>query len=353
MKGVAAVALASLTLALGAASVAAAQTPLFTDDSEIRLVIEGSLDELERRAADSTDPVPATVTLLDEAGAGPVFEIELSPRGLSRRTLGICDHPPLRLDFDKDDLDDTLFDGQNRLKLVRLCKDSDRYSDLVVLEYLAYKLYNEITPVSFRVRAAEITYHDVGGRGREETSFGFLIEDEGDLADRVGRIALDVGSGEIRRSQLDQALAARYALFQYMIGNLDWDMTYGPEEDGCCHNSKLFAAEAAPTTAVAPAPYDFDYSGFVDAPYATPPEQVPVRSVRTRYFRGSCSFAGELPAAAADFLAKRDAMLALVEGEARLSASRRRSTLSYLEDFFDTLADPRSFDRRIVRRCLD
>ena len=131
-------------VAFSVAGQASAQTPLFNADTEIAVTIEAPLTTLIRQAPRSTDPHPAVVTLTG-AGEPARFEIELSARGLSRRTRGYCAFPPLRLDFDADTLGGTVLDGQNRLKLVTTCRPSRNYEQIIVHEYLAYRLYNEIT----------------------------------------------------------------------------------------------------------------------------------------------------------------------------------------------------------------
>ncbi|NIP93601.1 MAG: hypothetical protein GWN18_19895, partial [Thermoplasmata archaeon] len=69
-----------------------------------------------------------------------------------------CEFPPLRLNFKKGQLDETLFDGQDKVKLVTHCRNGDRYEQNVVKEYLVYRLYNVLTPLGFQVRMAHITY---------------------------------------------------------------------------------------------------------------------------------------------------------------------------------------------------
>jgi len=340
-------ALAGATLA----SPAAAQTRLFSDNSEIEAVIEAPMTALIRAARRSTDPHPA-VFILNGAPTPHRFEIQLEPRGLTRRVSGICTFPPLRLDFDGDAVSGTPMRGQNRLKLVTRCRNGASYEQLVVLEYLAYRLYNEITPFSFRVRPARITYRDNAARRREDTQFNFLIEDTDDLARRNGqRVEMEVLPEAVVAAHLDATAAARYALFQLMIGNLDWDMVAGPPGEECCHNSKLVASSANATSAIVPVPYDFDFSGFVGAPYATAPASLPVRDVRTRYYRGYCRHNDEVRAAADHFRARRSALYALIDGETRLSESRRQSARRYIEGFFRILDDPDAFNRQIIERC--
>lgn len=340
----------AVLLLCGAHAPASAQAPLFSDHSELPILIEGPIGAIVRTAARSTDPHPAVATITPEASAAERFEIQLSPRGVSRRTGGICNFPPLRLDFDR--TSGTYMRGQNRLKLVTRCRTGAQYEQVTVLEYLAYRLYNEITPMSLRVRPARVTYRDNEGRRREETQFNFLVEDIDDVARRNGRLtAIEVRTAEVRSADLAPAAAADYALFQYMIGNLDWDMTEGRANEECCHNSKLLAANAEARSNVIPVPYDFDHSGLVDAPYATPPAGIDVASVRTRVYRGYCRHNAQLPAAVERFRARRAALLAIVDNEPRLSQANRRSARRYIEDFFAVLDDPQRFDRQIVQRC--
>jgi len=335
-----------LALAFFAASApAAAQTPLFSDHSELEILIEGPVQTLVRRAARNTDPINVTLSV---TGHEPRWELELEPRGISRRTGGICNFPPLRLDFAPGTTRDTLFRGQNRIKVVTRCNSGSNFEQMTALEYLAYRLYNEITPLSYRVRPALITYRD----RRDETQFNFLIEDVDDLARRNERlVALDVPSGQISSSQLNGPAAARYALFQFMIGNLDWDMVTGRANEDCCHNSRLIGANAEARQNLIPAPYDFDYSGLVNAPYALAPTSVPVRNVRQRYYRGYCRFNDEVPGAIAHFQSRREALLGVIDSAPRLSDARRAGARSYIEEFFQIIANPAQVERQLIARC--
>jgi hypothetical protein len=330
--------------ALLAFAPAAAQTPLFSSEAELPILIEGPIGNLVRSAPRSTDAVPAALTV-----EGRRFDIQLSPRGFSRRTLGICDFPPLAINLDGE-RQGTVLQGQNKLKLVTRCQDGSSYEQLTVLEYTAYRLYNQLTPLSFRVRPVRTTYRD-SGRRREEVQFNFLIEDVDDLARRNSRVALDVQTREVASSQLDPQQAAIAGLFQYMIGNLDWDMVQGPEGEECCHNGKLLAANATSRERVIPVPYDFDFSGFVNAPYAQPPQGMPVRNVRQRYYRGLCRYNEQAMAAAELFRSRREQLYAVIDGETRLNEQRRRSARSYIEEFFEVLDDPQRFQRQVIENC--
>lgn len=332
-------------VALCAAAPASAQTRLFQEESELPVLIEGPINELVRRAARNTDPEPAVLTI-----DGQRYDMELSPRGFSRRTLGICQFPPLRINL-SGERRGTIMQGQNKLKLVTRCRAGASYEQLTVLEYTAYRLYNEITPYSFRVRPVRVTYRDTAGRRREDVQFNFLIEDLDDLARRNRRVALEVQTREVPSSQLDPEQAAIVGLFQYMIGNLDWDMVEGPANDDCCHNGKLLAASATSRENVVPVPYDFDYSGFVSAPYATPPQGFSIRDVRQRVYRGYCRYNDQTRTAAELFRSRRERLYAIIDGETRLSEGRRNTARRYLEQFFETLDNPQRFERNIIDEC--
>jgi hypothetical protein len=137
-----------------------------------------------------------------------------------------------------------------------------------------------------------------------------------------------------------------------MIGNLDWSMIAGPAGDTCCHNGKLLGAAPGATAGLIPIPYDFDYSGFVDAPYAAPPSEVPVDSVRDRRYRGYCVHNAEAQAVAAEIRAARAALLAVPAGTPGLSARNRERAVAYLTRFFEDIRDSDAVASNLLRHCL-
>ena len=331
---------------LAAASAAMGQgapKPLFGSETPIRFSIQGPVGSIARKAAKSVEPEAATLSMTSPAETHP---IRLSARGLSRRTGGICDFPPLRVEFTQPPAATSLFVGQKRLKLVTHCKSSPGHQQHLLMEYSAYLLLNQLTPLSHRVRLATVDYADPNGKPII-SRYGFFIEDLDDLAKRNGISEARVGD-RVNPSQLEAANAARTALFMYMIGNLDWSMRAGPQGEGCCHNSRLLSSGAA----LMPVAYDFDYSGLVDAPYAIPPEQVRVRSVRQRQYMGYCRHNNALLAAAADFRAKRPALEAVYSQIPGLSEGTKRKALSYLGSFFNDIADDAAVRSNLIKDCM-
>jgi hypothetical protein len=335
------------------ASPAAAKLDLFSDEAPLQLVITAPFPALVRAAKTKTDPFPATLSITDGAGTVQSFPIQLRARGLTRRTGGYCAFPPLSLNFDKAAMKGTVFQGQKKLKLATYCNTPADQEQRIVLEYLAYRLYNLVTPMSYRVRAADVTYRN-GDKDHGLKRFGFLIEDIDDVADRNHRTELTATSKQVSAAQLDARAAARAAMHEFMIGNLDWDFLAAPAGSDCCHNSRFIAAKGATpatATAVVPLPYDFDYSGLVDATYAVTPERLPVSRVTDRLYRGYCVSSGEIPAVIEEFRARRADMMALINAEPRLEPRFRAKAARFMDGFFAVLDDPARVQAQIVNKC--
>jgi len=340
-----------LALALATPAMASAASPppkpLFASDDLIHLAITGPISAIARSAEQSETPREASLAL---AGTAEAYPIRLSARGITRRLSVTCDFPPLRVEFTGAPPPSSLFQGQRRLKLVTHCRQSPSFQQYVLLEYAAYRMFNLLTPISFRVRLATVDYVEPTGKVKL-SRLGYLIEDTDDLARRNGMQEAKTPDW-IAATQLSPREAARTALFEYMIGNLDWSMRAGPVGQGCCHNSKLLAASPA-ATRFTPVPYDFDQSGLVNAPYAMPPEGIPVRSVLKRHYRGYCRHNGELIAAAAEIRARRGAMLATLGQIPQMDARTMRKAAAYLDGFFADIASDQAVAANLLKTCLN
>jgi hypothetical protein len=325
----------------------AAPKPLFASDDILKLRIEAPFADLLRAAPHSTSPFEAKLTLAEPTPE--TLAIQLSPRGISRRNPQNCDFPPLKIEFKEKPGAASLFKGQKSLKLVTHCRGDFNYQDYNLLEYAAYRILNILTPMSFRVRLAEIDYVNAGSGTVRIHRHGFLVEDSSELAARNG--LKEVKADRIEPGQLSGSGTAKSDLFQYLLGNLDWSDMAAVPGTNCCHNVKLLGSAADSRHELIPVPYDFDSSGFVNAPYANPPVGVPVRTVRSRYFRGLCQFNAQTTEAAQQILQNRAAVLSSVNSIPALSDSRKKSTTDYLEVFFGELSDPDKFQHQILAHC--
>ncbi|MDX1507526.1 MAG: hypothetical protein R3358_04550, partial [Woeseiaceae bacterium] len=227
----------------------AGASSLFDDDTVVNVGLVGPLGTLI--AADD-DSVELPFTLLAN---GFEHAIDVRVRGKSRRR--VCDFPPLRLNFPDDDTAQTIFAGQDKLKLVTHCFDRESAQADILQEYAAYRIFNIISDIGYRVRLLHVTYTDTDGLPGESTftRYGFLIESASELADRVGGTPVDVSG--VSLATLDDGQEAAVYVFQYLIGNTDWSLVTANEDDVCCHNGDLIDIGDARYFV----PYDFDLSG--------------------------------------------------------------------------------------------
>lgn len=334
--------LAAACLALATPAAAQQATPLFAADTPIRLTISAPLQQL-MRSRESDQKLPGTLTAPD----GQALPVTLKLRGITRRTAEICEFAPLRIDFTGKPPATSLFAAQNKLKLVTHCRNTPAFQQHLLLEYAAYRMFNLLGPRSFRVRLAEIDYRDAAGRPLM-TRAGFLIEDLGDVARRNGLRETRAGE-RIPVADLSPLDAARYSLFQHMIANHDWSMRAGPPGDNCCHNAELIGPLGPGS--VIPVPYDFDFSGLVGAPYATPPDVLGLGDVRQRLYRGYCLHNNEALTAAREMRALRPQMLGVLAQVPGLEPATQRRAATFLERFFADIATDDGA-AKALKRCV-
>jgi len=319
---------------------------LFEDDSEMQVTLSGPWRVIKRNKEDD-ELYPAQLSYTGADGNQHSLDVEVAPRGLTRR-LKVCDFPPLKVHFDKQKTKGTEFRGNKSLKLVTYCQTNTKYEQYYIKEFLTYRIYNLITDYSFRVRPMMIDYSDSQNKDSSITRFGFLLEDLDDVAKRNDMEKLSIA--RIPYKDLDEKTISHFSLFQYMIGNLDWAATDGPEEDSCCHNAKLIGKsnEAIPKYGV---PYDFDASGLVNAHYAQPPNSLKVRNIRQRLYRGFCPSNPQMPQSVSLFNDKKAEILALFENNTHLTEKSRERAIDYIEEFYQTINDPKRLKKEITDKC--
>ncbi len=324
----------------------AEEQPLFAEDAVLAVTIAAPLGAVQAER-DSGEYHEGTLTYRAADGAQHELDIKLRARGRYRRQARTCRFPPIRLNFRKKQLDGTVFEGQDKLKLVTHCRTGNiRYEQQLVKEYLAYRFLQMLTDTSFRSRLLRVNWRDSEDPDEDFEHYAFLIEDEDLLGERLG-----LPAGEVQRTRvakLDGEQATLVSVFQYLIGNTDFSMLAGPADDTCCHNVVLYDRDGK----FLPVPYDFDFSGFVDAPYAAPHPTLKIRSVKTRLYRGRCEHNDMLEPTLARFLEKRDAIFGLLDSQEGLRGRERRDARRYIEEFFDTIDNRRRIESRLVKKCV-
>ena len=325
----------------------AANRPLFQSQDTLPVRIEAPFSTLMKKRSD-IEYLEGAFTYTDTSGQEVKLDLKLRARGRYRRQKTTCDLPPIRLNFKKKQVEGTEFAGQDKLKLVTHCQENrDRYEQYVLKEYLAYRILNTITDHSFRARLLRIDYVDTDRNDEVDTRYGFVIEDDELLAERIGMTVLRVPS--IKHGQVDAAQGALIAVFQYLIGNTDFSMFAGARDDDCCHNVVLFAKE---TDGYLPVPYDFDFSGLVNATYASPNPKLPIKRVTRRLYRGMCEHNAHVDAALALFREKEAAIRELVTSMEDLDDKMSEQALRFIDRFYKDTETPESIDRFLVRKCV-
>jgi len=269
--------------------------------------------------------------------------VKIKARGNFRRNY--CSFPPFKLNIKKADFDNEYLDGTGAMKFVTQCKSAWEYETYLLKEYLIYKMYNVLTDFSFRARLVEMTYVDSSRkRNNTFTKYGFLIEPVKSVEKRMN--ATRIKSGAIRMSQMEPEAMARVALFEYMIGNTDWSVSGQ-------HNVKVFKILDFNHPDPVPVPYDFDYTGMVNATYAVPAENTGLTSVRERLYRGPCLPEEITEKVSQLFLEKKDAFEKIIRDFSYLGERDKKDMLHYLGKFFDILEDKNRRRNEIFRNCLE
>ncbi|MCH6547270.1 MAG: hypothetical protein IH798_02385 [Gemmatimonadetes bacterium] len=314
--------------------------PLFATHDVLFLTIVADFRQIQRDRGEDPVEHPAWVFVTGPDGSSDSLAVQLRTRGNFRLQRSNCGFPPLRVNVRTSDAAGTLFEGQDKLKLVVHCQDRrDRYEQYVLQEYLAYRVYNLLTPASFKVRLAQITYVDTGRDSSRLTKWAFFIEDEDRLLARIGAFVFD--EGEMHQDLLDYDQATMFATFQYLIGNVDWSVS-------ARHNVLTVAYPGSQPIAI---PHDFDWSGVVNASYASPPPNTPIRFVTDRLFVSPCRSQYDFQAVFSLLREKRQAIDDLYTGRSELEEGQRRRVRRYYDRFYETIDDAKRVDREFVRGC--
>jgi len=313
---------------------------LFLPETILRFSLETDLDTLKKDRSEESTERPARVLIEGSMGESVEVLLQVRTRGRFRLQENICPFPPIRLNFQETHPTGTAFDGQDKLKLVTHCHDWDSYEQNVLEEYLVYRIYNHLTDVSFRVQLVEITYLDTSGNSDPLTRMGFLIEDEDAMAARVGGMVLDVPGA--RATDFEPEWMGVMFLFQYMIGNIDWSTANSQNLSVLRVGADHFAV-----------PYDFDWSGLVDAPYAGPSPLTERLhdSVRERLYLGICWDQIDFQESFRLFEAKKEAILSTIQLVPGLTDANIRSASGYIQEFYELIRNPEQAERDFRRMC--
>lgn len=287
----------------------------------VTLALTTNIDQLlAQKNTNRYQPAEFAWTTAD--GSTKTMGIKVRARGKTRRKL--CSFPPLKLKFDKTDLSAEGFAPFKSLKLVTHCMEDEAGQSNILKEYLAYKLFNELTDQSFRVQLLKVNYTDSETGEIYGEKYAFLIESTKELGQRLN--AKELNHFSLDLTDLEPKHAQKMAVFQYLIGNTDWQVAF-------LHNMKLFQVEGV-TQPIA-IPYDFDYAGLVNADYAKPNPDFKQKNVRQRIYMNQSN---EYLTETLDLLAaKRSNILATIESFDLLDAAAKNDLVLFVNDFYNVV----------------
>ena len=281
---------------------------------------------------------PSFLTYKNDQGVWDSLNVGIRARGNFRRKN--CYFPPLRLKMKKSHVAGTPFEGNKSFKLVLPCLNVKSANNLILREYLCYKLLEPVTPYFFHTRLANITLTDQSNKqAKSHSIIGFFIEDDDLIADRFNGQVLDQ---IILPRQLNDTTAIVHYFFEYMIANTDWSTTTQ-------HNTKVIQL---PPNKKVPLSYDFDMAGLVNAPYATINESLNIKSVKERLYRGYCRDESVTEYVREKYIQLESEIMNVVsDHQSYFSEGEYIVMKKYIEEFFTILKDDKKFKDAILLTC--
>jgi len=308
-------------------------TLLFQDEEPLKIKLKYSNKEMNKKTNDST--FIETQLSYEQDGVWKDIDVRLRARGNFRRNT--CYWPPVRVKIKKSAAKETIFEGNKSLKLVLPCMMEPDRNDNIMKEYMAYKLYEQISPYHFNARRVDIDFTEIKGRKEKSHQIkGFLIEDDDIVADRFEGKVVD---RFIHPLAMDAETSVQNAFFNFLIGNTDISVAYQ-------HNAKLLYIGKR----LIPLSYDFDMTGFVNPSYATVNETLGIKSVRDRKYRGFKRDGSIIETVRQLYISKKADLLSIVESHASQFDNEReyKETFKFLNSFYDIIEDDKEYNSQIV-----
>jgi hypothetical protein len=318
-------------------------TPLFLEEQPLILGMNYSIKVLKEETNDST--YVSSMLLFTSAGSGrDSMKIRLRARGNYRREH--CYYVPLKLELNEADTRATPFEGISELKLVLPCLTDAYRNDYVLKEYLAYKLYEHISPYHYKTRLVQVDlYEDKGRRTKEHELLGFFIEDKDQMAKRLGAIKME---RKVHPLFQDPLSSVQNNMFEYLIANTDYSTRLE-------HNQTLLYVGDKYVSV----PYDFDMSGLVNAPYAAVSNiqhlAGSITEVTQRIYKGYRRDTVILQQVRRQFLSGKEELMGELNALKPLFGddTQYRRALDFLEEFFEDMNNDSKFERQILERMRD
>ena len=311
---------------------------LFTRDDILELSLRFDITQYKRKKP-KDEYLDAVLTYHISKTDSINKNIRLKSRGQFRN--GYCDFPPIALNFKKTEFKMGDLNKLEKMKLVTHCQSGNE--DIVFKEYLIYKLYNVLTDSSFRVRLLRINYINTFKQSKPIRTYAFFIEPLDLMAERINSVPVEVLT--LSQKNIVPEMMDRMAIFNYMIGNTDWSV---PGQ----HNCKVLASLRTDRSDLGMiVPYDFDYSGLVNATYAVPAEGLGIESVRQRIYLGACRSEEVYLNALKEFANKKESFYKVIREFPYLDDRTKKDMVRYLDEFYSGFDKRTSIVYNLLNQC--
>jgi hypothetical protein len=319
-----------------------AETDLFEQTQLLPVKLKYSRKGLRKETNDSTYIESVLLYKMSDEN-WKSLDLQLRARGNFRRTS--CYFTPLKLKIKKSDAKETIFKGHKKLKMVLPCLNENSKDDNVIKEYIIYKMYEVISPYYFNTRLLDIEFEDLKSKkSRMHELKGFLIEDDKVVAKRLNGKTSD---RNFHPEGYDNLAAVRNAMFQFMIGNTDYSVSYQ-------HNIKVMFIDKK----YIPVPYDFDMAGFVNTSYSvvsqTRKVPLPIEKVTERYYMGYQRDYNLFEEIRQDFIAHKTDIISIINDHESYFDNKTsfNSAKAYIEEFYRIITDESEFKKSIYNPAL-
>ena len=309
---------------------------LYEDQTPMKIKLNYSNKDMKKKTNDST-LIETNLNFFNEEKWNTI-PVSLRARGNFRRAK--CYFPPIKMKIKKSQTKNTVFNGNKSLKLVLPCRTENEKNDNILQEYIAYKIYELISPYHFKTRRVDVDFTEPKGK-KSKTFFlkGFLIEDDSRLAKRFdGRVVEQF----IHPMAMRGLTSVRHAFFQYLIGNTDFSVSFQ-------HNGKLLYTSKE----FLPLPYDFDMTGWVDPSYGFGNPTLGLNSLTERVYRGFKRDDLLMNSVRKEFIDSKTDIVSLVNSFKSEFDNEYEFDKMYefMEDFFEIIEDDNKFKNSILDKA--
>lgn len=315
-------------------------SPLFQDEKPLKIHLTYSKEHIITYANDSSY-IKSELSYEQEDGTMASIETEVRARGNYRRSN--CYYLPLWIKINKEASQGSIFQDDKKLKLVLPCLNSSKSNDDVLKEFLAYKIFELISPYHFDTKLLSIQLkEEKKGKNIDHGLMGIFIQDDKKTA------SINQGNlikRHVHPNNQDPLSSARNAMFQYLIGNTDYSIAYQ-------HNEKLFFIDDK----IVPVPYDFDMSGLVNASYAVVSainnKPLPISKVTDRLYRGFDRDDEIIEQIRNEFLSYENDIYTLMDRYKSYFKYPKEfmECKNYIESFYKIIKDDKKFENRILKK---